>query len=207
MLELDYHGSKYYFKSIIEAIHKEQKKGQEDLTPIYAEDEWNEAVQPTYTYEQAVDSMAKLLYWLGKDLGIEYKPGTSSASILSGYNLCKQLKEVKDLDFYTFDINKITRLIQNDHIIYIDGRNLEGLDGHAWVSDGVAFCVTIDESERNLSQREKIEETYIHCDWGWDGSCNGYYSGSVFKPNEYSFRPSIYFALRRGKNSFINVAP
>ena len=36
---------------------------------------------------------------------------------------------------------------------------------------------------------------------------NGYYSGSVFKPNEYSFRPSIYFALRRGKNSFINVAP
>lgn len=207
MLELDYHGSKYYFKSIIEAIHKEQKKRQEDSTPIYAEEEWNEAVQPTYTYEQAVDSMAKLLYWLGKDLGIEYKPGTSSASILSGYNLCKQLKEVKDLEYYTFDINKITRLIQHDYIIYIDGRNLEGLDGHAWISDGVAFCVTIDESERVPSQREKIEETYIHCDWGWDGSCNGYYSGSVFKPNEYSFRPSIYFALRRGKNSFINVAP
>ena len=91
--------------------------------------------------------------------------------------------------------------------IYIDGRTIGEEVGHAWVSDGVAFCVTIDESERNLSQREKIEETYIHCDWGWDGSCNGYYSGSVFKPNEYSFRPSIYFALRRGKNSFINVAP
>ncbi|HCD77738.1 MAG TPA: hypothetical protein DEQ27_05375 [Prevotella sp.] len=38
---------------------------------------------------------------------------------------------------------------------------------------------------------------YIHCDWGWGGSCNGYYSGAVFNAGNYNFSPSNFFALKR----------
>ena len=32
---------------------------------------------------------------------------------------------------------------------------------------------------------------------GWGGSCNGYYSGSVFSASSYNFTPQNYFAVRR----------
>lgn len=42
-----------------------------------------------------------------------------------------------------------------------------------------------------------VGDTYIHCDWGWGGSCNGYYSGSVFSASSYDFTPQNYFAVKR----------
>lgn len=199
MIELNYHGSTYYFKSIIEAISKKQNPDI-DLSTIYAEDEWNKTIQPTYTYNQAVDSMAKLLYWIGKDLKIVYSPTGSSAYSSDAYALCKQLKGNTELKYSNFNIETITWLIKNGYIIYIDGRNTNGKGGHAWVSDGVAFSVMVDENERDILEREKIIDTYIHCDWGWDGSCNGYYCGNVFEVGNSSYRPATYFELRRGKN-------
>lgn len=61
--------------------------------------------------------------------------------------------------------------------------------GHAWVSDGCYFCV--DAGDRN-----KITETYLHCDWGYGGSGNGYFSRSVFSSTEGNYRPNKYFALK-----------
>lgn len=202
MLELNYHGSTYYFKSIIEAINKEQNQNG-DLGGIYADDEWNNAVQPTYTYAQAVDSMAKLLYWIGKDLKISYNPSGSSANSWDAYALCKQLKEDSELEYSDFNIEAITWLIKNGYMVYLNGRNTNGKEGHAWVSDGVAFCVESDNNDKGLLKNEKITETYIHCDWGWDGYCNGFFSGSVFKTSNGDFRPNKYFALRRGKNNML----
>lgn len=199
MLELNYHGSTYHFKSIIEAINKEQDP--DNSSPIYAEEEWNDAVQPTYTYDQAVDSMAKLLYWIGKDLNIQYTTTGSSAFSADAYALCKELKGDNELEYSEFDINAITWLIKKGYIIYLRGYDINGKGGHAWVSDGVGFCVARGESNGELwLNGERITETYIHCDWGWGGVSNGFYSGSVFEAYNYNFKPTNYFALRRGKN-------
>lgn len=145
--------------------------------------------------------MAKLLYWIGKDLNIQYATTGSSAFSADAYALCKKLKGDNELEYSVFDINAITWLIKKGYIIYLRGYDINEKGGHAWVSDGVGFCVAKDESNGELwLNGGKITETYIHCDWGWGGVSNGFYSGSVFEASNYNFKPANYFALRRGKN-------
>ena len=204
MLELNYHGSVFHFKSIIEAIRKEQDS--DNTNAIYVEEEWNKAPQPTYTYEQAVDSMAKLLYLIGKDLNITYTSSGSFAYSRDAYNLCKELKEDSSLEYSTFDIKKISWCIKDGYIIYLRGTDINGNGGHAWVSDGVGFCVEKKKNPDNRFTTEEITHTYIHCDWGWGGISNGYYSGSVFEASNYKFEPLNYFALKRGKNNSFSIA-
>ena len=200
MTELSYHGTTFYFKSIIEAINKQQTTDDyTDITDLY--DDWNEIEQPTYTYEQAVDSMAKLLYYIGKDIKTDYKEKGSYALYRNAYNLCKELKGNIDIEYPTFNINDVSWLLKNNNIIFLQGSS------HAWVSDGCYFCVSGGKdgitsgnpgvSVGGDSQNEEILSTYIHCDWGWSGKCNGYYSGEVFETSYGDFIPSKYFALKR----------
>lgn len=183
---LSYHDSTFHLKSIITAINKEQYPSPYNAPKRIV----GINPQPEYTYEQAVDSMARLLYLIGKDVGTEYGENASSAISSKAYSLCKQLYFSIPSGYALFDIKKITQYIKDNHIIYIDGRNVAGGYGHAWVSDACHFCV-------NYNDHSQIIETYIHCDWGWGGKSNGYYSGSVFETEDHSFRPTWYFAVKR----------
>ena len=134
--------------------------------------------------------MAKLLYWIGKDVNMSYSHSGSGAVSSDAYDLCKSLNFSIPSGYATFDIKKITQYLKDNHIVYLRGSDIDGKGGHAWVSDACYFCVDIND-------RTQILDTYIHCDWGWGGSCNGYYSGSVFEASSYKFKPGNYFAIKR----------
>ena len=189
---LSYHGTNFPLKSIVDAIASEEEATSDDnalspkrigglitLPPFL----------PEYSYEQAVDSMAKLLYWIGKDVNMNYSTTGSGAVSRDAYNLCVDLGFTIPSGFASFDILELTQYLSDGHIVYIRGRDYEKNAGHAWVSDGCNYCVDLDGTT--------IINTYIHCDWGWGGSCNGYYSGSVFSASSYDFTPQNYFAVKR----------
>ena len=186
--EMSYHSSTFHLKSIITAI-KNGPAGTTVNSPkriVNGEPPY----QPTYTYEQAVDSMAKILYWIGKDLDMEYTSTAGSASSDNAYRLIKSLNFSVPTRFVSFNLQAIAKYLINNHIIYLRGYEIEGAGGHAWVSDGCCFCVDSNDSSKML-------DTYIHCDWGWGGKCNGYYSGNLFEANPYIFKPTQYFAIKR----------
>ena len=59
------------------------------------------------------------------------------------------------------------------------------VDGHAWVVDGYLHRMRQEICIRNRDGKEHRDTTYrdqqlVHCNWGWGGSCNGYYSQGVF---------------------------
>lgn len=186
--QINYHNSIYHLKSMITAINNGQNSTKTNAPQRIVGG--YPPVQPTYTYEQAVDSMAKLLYWIGKDVNMSYSPGGSGAVSRDAYELCKSLNFSIPSGFATFDIKEVTQYLKDNHIVYLRGSDINGKGGHAWVSDACYFCV-------DYSDRSQILDTYIHCDWGWGGSCNGYYSGSVFEASSYKFRPGNYFAIKR----------
>lgn len=134
--------------------------------------------------------MAKLLYLIGKDVDMCYYPYGSSALSKAAYTLCKNLNYAIPSGYAEFDIKKISQYLKDGHIIYLSGGEITLKKGHAWVSDACYFCVDINDSTQIL-------DTYIHCDWGWGGYCNGYYSGSVFEVDSYKFAPGLYFAVKR----------
>lgn len=186
--QISYHNSLYYLKSIITAINKGP-----DSTPANLPKRIEGGIyNPTYTYEQAVDSMARLLYWIGKDVDMSYDSKGSGAKSEDAYELCKSLSFSIPSGFATFDIKEVTQYLIDNHIIYLRGHDINGKGGHAWVSDGCYCCLNEDRTE--------IVDPYIYCDWGTGGYCNGYYSGAVFAMDKYNFKPTEYFAVKREWN-------
>jgi len=51
--------------------------------------------------------------------------------------------------------------------------------GHAWVIDGYIKRDYVS----NLGQVSK-SQTLVHCNWGWKGYCNGYFTSGVFHTKE-----------------------
>lgn len=175
---MTYHDEHFNFRAMTKAIHKKQTN--DDSVDLEIDE--NGVIQPIYSYETAVDKMAKLLYWIGKDVNMSYSPSRSGALSIDAFNLCSQLKFTVPSGFADFNIIDITNYLQNGCIIYMRG------SGHAWVCDG--FVAVVDKKCHT-----NIYQTYVHCDWGWYGSGNGYFTGDVFSVSSSNYRPSNYFAV------------
>ena len=185
-----YHNSTFYLKSIVNAINKKQT----GKTNVRARIENGEGPYvPTYTYEQAVDSMAKLIYWIGKDLGTEYSIQESSATFDKVYPLCYSLKYTIPFRYKAFNMDEIVQYIKDNYIIIMcgtDNRHYPAPASHAWVADACSYCV--DPVDSSI-----IYNTLIHCDWGWGGYCNGYFSSKVFSVDEYNFVGTAYIPIKK----------
>ena len=53
------------------------------------------------------------------------------------------------------------------------------IDGHSWVIDGYRIQDLIDDNGVVYNTR-----TLMHCNWGWHGQWDGYYSSKLFKIGE-----------------------
>ena len=189
--KMTYHGQLFYFDSIMKAIKDFQQDQNNSNAPkrIVGVNP-NPPAQPEYTYEDAVNSMAKLLYCIGIDVDMDYKEGISSAYSEDAYDLFKRYGFIVPSGYENFNIKTVTGYLKNNCIVYLRGFQIAGGGtGHAWVSDGCYFCV-------ETSNRNNITETYIHCDWGFGGKGNGYFSGSVFESEAGDFVPMNYFAVK-----------
>lgn len=196
--ELLYHGVNYPMASIKSAIDLGQSGTQSNsIQNSHRKIGLDPPQLPVYTYEQAVDSMAKILYWIGKDLNMKYTDSVSTAYSYHAYTLCESLGFSIPLGYQNFDINEVVKYLKDDHIIYIHGRAINPGVGHAWISDGCRFCVDREDNS--------IINAYIHCDWGWDGLSNGYYIGDVFETVYGGFIPTKYFAAKIVKGRYVTV--
>lgn len=49
-------------------------------------------------------------------------------------------------------------------------------NGHAWVIDGY-----MEQELRTSGSTTALDSrTLLHCNWGWNGMCNGYYEAGIF---------------------------
>ena len=107
---------------------------------------------------------------------------------------------VSDLDDY--DINSVIGdLRQGNKIVFMGGYARyyhvgfvfrKYVDGHAWVVDGY-----IDQVKNNQ------QSYYLHCNWGWGGTKNGYFLHNVFNAEQNP--PYDDNAQTRGNNYQYNL--
>lgn len=125
----------------------------------------------------AVDYAAQLLYWVGKDVNMNYSPDGSAASPYKASALFKQLGFICPCDNYVpYDLTLAVDFLSSDNLILMSGRGPkveDGTDtGHSWVADGYRYS-----ENTKTKYRTPIS---IRFDWGMGGYSNGYYSGEVF---------------------------
>lgn len=188
--KLAYHDEEFLLKTIVSAIRAvPQDPNQTDnQTQVQGTNLLPPPIIYSYTWGQ--DRMAKLLYWIGKDVDMVYGTQSSGAYSEDAFNLCKSLNYTIPSGFTSFNINEIARYIRTGHIIYLRGQNIKTMGGHAWVSDGCRSAVYADDPEKPMV-------TYIHCNWGWGGNGNGYFKGDIFEVGDRSYKPLQFFAVKR----------
>lgn len=102
-------------------------------------------------------------------------------------------KFFKDHGFNCSDWNNINsdleilNLIETGNIMIIYGSGADG--AHVWVCSGAKYWVVLAGSRLVKTSIE------LHYDWGWGGSCNGYFSGKVVSPS-YTFTISKYLSVK-----------
>lgn len=176
--KFNYHGVDFYPKRIREGLASVS-------TRIIGGYETVDTVK--YTFEQAIDYAAKMLYFIGKDVNMSYSPiGSSASSYDARLLLVNQGYDVKG-NFKTYNEMDAVRNLLKKSMVYMKGYDTAGKGGHAWVIDGCRFCVDI--------QTKDTVNIAVHCDWGWGGSNNGYYSGKVFAVSSYNFGSTSSFAI------------
>lgn len=83
-----------------------------------------------------------------------------------------------------YDLDIVISQLQNDCPILI-GAISGVVNGHAWVVDSYKKINTIKSLVRNngtvVSQTIESTSHYIHCNWGWGGSSDGWFSSDLLE--------------------------
>lgn len=131
------------------------------------------------TVNSANSAVATLMYHCGVSVDMEYSPGGSGAMLMNAsdsvdaetafwkYFGYKQTLSGEYKDDYSNAewISLIRSELQANRPVLYAGRGADG-GGHAFVCDGV-------DGSNNF-----------HFNWGWGGSCDGYYALNAMKPEE-----------------------
>lgn len=131
-------------------------------------------------------TIARLLREIGWQVEMDYSIGGSSAysNKVPGclFHFGYTSSALRDYHPASICLN-----LDNHWPVYMRG-TVEGTsNGHAWVVDGYRRYVTVFTvwaTYPNGITRlfDEYEETnmYLHCNWGWDGSNNGYFTMNIF---------------------------
>lgn len=129
------------------------------------------------TKTDAANEVAKFLYHVGVAVNMEYgKEGSSAYDVDIPYAMCEYFKydpsTIKLVYYEGKTRNEWLSIIKNEinhkrPIVY-SGSTKKG-EGHAWVVDGYD------------------NNNYLHCNWGWNGDGDGYFSPKHFILYNYDF--------------------
>lgn len=176
---IQYHGEEFYPVSMRRAIKKgpSSPSGLKGMHRIVN----GETQTHNYTYDEAIDRMARLMYWLSKDLNITFKEDEHRNK--GGYGDAKMAYSVLKY-ILKCDVPKTLKpCVLNEIVSYLTkgyGVLFTGVDrdvdpkgvGHAWVCDGCYYCYA-------NSEKTEYRDIYLHCDFGWGGTDNGYYPADI----------------------------
>lgn len=130
---------------------------------------------------ETVIQIASLIRFMGCNSKASYGKDATGAD--SGYAIGEVKKMGVNVDgLRDFNEHDIIYHLRGNHIIFISGYGRyyhvglvfrKYVDGHAWVIDG--FIDRYEDGNRYL---------YLHCNWGWNGDKNGYFSSKVLNAEQ-----------------------
>ena len=126
-------------------------------------------------------NVATLMYDIGKGVKMSYGINSSGTSIANAYRWLQE-KGFSCSEIMEYNYSAIEKSVSNDKPVYIRGRRRTGrhsYTGHAWVIDQCAEfkCVMENTKTKDI---QTITDNFVHCNWGWNGECNGYYLSGLF---------------------------
>ena len=148
---------------------------------------WDNIINQYQTSALVRRTLAQWIRVIGDECGINYYDGQSSCSVGDMMNCISSYPRYTNL---TVEIEPsyeaIYSMLSNGKSLpFIGTRLIENGDtaGHVWVVDG---CIGYRQLVRVYNSNEVLLREYylyrnlVHCNWGWEGVCDGYYESNVF---------------------------
>lgn len=147
--------------------------------------------------ENLRDYVAEFVAFLGWDrnCNIRYRSGGSWAvadgakRTFKNFGYTNVLKSMYIHKFVDAAYAKVENMLKEGKPVFITAA--DGFEGHAWVFERVADYLYV--AEKTTIYKDGTEETerigavneckLLYCNWGWDGSCNGYFSQICLNPD------------------------
>ncbi|MDR3000373.1 MAG: C10 family peptidase, partial [Fibromonadaceae bacterium] len=139
--------------------------------------------------DRARVQVANLFQKIGAGVNMNYGCLGSSASMANALSFLRNHGfTVPALSNYNLSI-VTTSLVNNKRPIIAVGCSAEstGKKCHAWVIDGYHRIRVITTLAPGLSI-PLYDNHYVHNNWGWNGSFDGFYLNNVFNPSELAFQ-------------------
>ena len=172
--------------------------------------DWNLIEGCEYGYPLLYDCMEELnelIYHIGVRMGVDYHlddtnaidPVTGEYKAPPTTNTPEQAETFfenigySDVSLVNYSLMQVINMVSNKHLpVYMSGHYYNTNNpaqplGHAWVIDG-CDVYTVDYWVRHYIDgsiyTEYIENTQnfnlVHCNYGWSGKCDGYYTSGIF---------------------------
>lgn len=136
-----------------------------------------------YTYDwsrminsSTADMTSRLLSEVGVKgmLDMRYGIYSSSAYLHKTVRVLKNMGYASWGKYMDYSFGKIRSEIDLGYPVLMCGVQKGADAGHAWVVDAYAL------KERKTNRGFEEQQRYLHCNWGWNGSSNGYVLADVF---------------------------
>jgi hypothetical protein len=141
-----------------------------------------------YYSTTAINNVAHLMYNdIGLGVDMEYSSDGSSASIKDARDYIRS-RGYSCSSIANYNIDNIINALNQNKLVYSRGYSKKhsflGITlwysgGHAWVIDGYIKKVVTTHVDEYTSYTTTTK--YVHCNWGWRGTGNGYFIGKAFE--------------------------
>lgn len=153
-------------------------------------------LNPCRANKESHYEIGRLVRQLGELTDARYKESGTSTYFFDICNVAKDLLPDYEISYY--NSGKLFDKIKENYMVgIVTGQDDETFDhrvGHAWIMDGAMTIYVITKRKDDPSDAGKIlsQTNYIHFNWGWGGTCNGYFLDGVFNTEkEYEDPPII----------------
>lgn len=138
--------------------------------------------------------ISALLRDVGNQVGMSYNPGSSSAFSANVPNALQHYGYTAGA-LVDANVSTIKASLDNHRPVYMRGTS--ATSGHAWVADGYKDYLLYEDTYAQaypnpgyyLVSSTLIEEVHaLHINWGWNGTCNGYFNFNIYNTaNAFSY--------------------
>lgn len=175
---------------------------------------WKDLVIPRY-FDEEHDAASELSYYKEKYTDPEYllrsaaiakvarKIAEGAKSKFNYFGTGQTFTYPKSLCHYMCDLNiaasysgyrdnNVLNSLKNSKPVIVSGLAKKTLVGHFWVIDGLKQISMVE-----FGTGREFVKNYFHCNWGWGGYKDGYFTSDLFNPD----RPALAERMNTDKES------
>ena len=125
----------------------------------------------------AVKHLSHFLHEVGVFCEMNFWAGGSNTTALKCKKVLKAAGYSNVHRHIGYHGNTIISMLDNGNPVFIGANPKFKRIGHYWVIDGYKIQSLLDSSGSSCGSR-----TVMHCNWGWGGNYDGYYTSGIFNP-------------------------